>query len=614
MLGASRWRSLREVDLPLLAPAIAAAAPSCSSSRSRRSASCSCSAARATRRSRSRSTGRPRSCSTSRSPRRSRSCSSSRSSALLVVSTPAAEPASPCSGGCGGATRRAPRSAPAAERVLLVANLAVMAVLLGLPLLALVERSFSVPGGHGLAWYRALASTGTSGLFVPPTEAIRNSLVFAADRDGHRGRRRRARRRSRSGDGAPRAWLDTGLMLPLGTSAVTIGLRVPHHARPSRRSTCAPRRSSSRSPRRWSRSRSSCGRSCPCCGRSTTACARPRRCSARRRAGRGARSTCRSSPRRSPSAPASRSRSRSASSARPCSSRGPTRRRCPIAIFRLLGRPGASNYGQAMAMATILMALTVRVRADRRARAPRRSRRVLRCSTVDGAIVRFGEHAALDGVDLSVPTGRSSPCSARAAGARRRCCARSPGWSRWRRARSRGTARDLAGAPPHKRRFGLMFQDYALFPHQDVAGNVAFGLRMQGRAAADVERPRRGGARPRRPRRVRAPLGGDAVGRRAAARRARPSARARAPTPHARRTARRPRPHAARAPHRRPRTAAAPARDDVDLRHARPRGSAGDRRSARGDAGRARRADRDTRRRRRPSRRTSSSPSSSASS
>src|SRR5688572_22521977 len=35
---------------------------------------------------------------------------------------------------------------------------------------------------------------------------------------------------------------------------------------------------------------------------------------------------------------------------------------------------------------------------------------------------------------------------------------------------------DLAGVPVHKRNFGLMFQDYALFPHRDVAGNVAFGL------------------------------------------------------------------------------------------------------------------------------------------
>ena len=38
----------------------------------------------------------------------------------------------------------------------------------------------------------------------------------------------------------------------------------------------------------------------------------------------------------------------------------------------------------------------------------------------------------------------------------------------------------LVGVPTHLRGFGLMFQDYALFPHRDVAANVAFGLRMQG--------------------------------------------------------------------------------------------------------------------------------------
>jgi thiamine transport system ATP-binding protein len=39
---------------------------------------------------------------------------------------------------------------------------------------------------------------------------------------------------------------------------------------------------------------------------------------------------------------------------------------------------------------------------------------------------------------------------------------------------------DLDGVPVHRRGFGLMFQDGQLFPHRDVSGNVAYGLRMAG--------------------------------------------------------------------------------------------------------------------------------------
>jgi ABC-type Fe3+/spermidine/putrescine transport system ATPase subunit len=39
---------------------------------------------------------------------------------------------------------------------------------------------------------------------------------------------------------------------------------------------------------------------------------------------------------------------------------------------------------------------------------------------------------------------------------------------------------DMTHVSPHLRGFGLMFQEYALFPHKDVFGNVAFGLQMQG--------------------------------------------------------------------------------------------------------------------------------------
>jgi thiamine transport system ATP-binding protein len=45
---------------------------------------------------------------------------------------------------------------------------------------------------------------------------------------------------------------------------------------------------------------------------------------------------------------------------------------------------------------------------------------------------------------------------------------------------------DLAGIPVHRRGIGLMFQDNALFPHRDVAGNIAFGLRMDGRPRREI--------------------------------------------------------------------------------------------------------------------------------
>ncbi len=38
---------------------------------------------------------------------------------------------------------------------------------------------------------------------------------------------------------------------------------------------------------------------------------------------------------------------------------------------------------------------------------------------------------------------------------------------------------DLAQTPPHLRDFGLVFQDYGLFPHLNIFDNVAFGLKMR---------------------------------------------------------------------------------------------------------------------------------------
>ncbi|MFP5332846.1 MAG: ABC transporter ATP-binding protein [Acidimicrobiia bacterium] len=47
-------------------------------------------------------------------------------------------------------------------------------------------------------------------------------------------------------------------------------------------------------------------------------------------------------------------------------------------------------------------------------------------------------------------------------------------------------SQDLTAVPVQLRNFGLMFQDYALFPHRNVAGNVGFGLEMQGRPRDEI--------------------------------------------------------------------------------------------------------------------------------
>jgi putative spermidine/putrescine transport system ATP-binding protein len=45
--------------------------------------------------------------------------------------------------------------------------------------------------------------------------------------------------------------------------------------------------------------------------------------------------------------------------------------------------------------------------------------------------------------------------------------------------------RDLSNDPPEKRRFGMVFQDYSLFPNMTARQNIDFGLKVQKRPAAE---------------------------------------------------------------------------------------------------------------------------------
>ncbi len=50
---------------------------------------------------------------------------------------------------------------------------------------------------------------------------------------------------------------------------------------------------------------------------------------------------------------------------------------------------------------------------------------------------------------------------------------------------------NVVGLPPVERRTAMMFQSYALFPHLSVRDNIAFSLRVRGRAQGGAPQSRR---------------------------------------------------------------------------------------------------------------------------
>ncbi|MFW5715297.1 MAG: ABC transporter ATP-binding protein [bacterium] len=48
--------------------------------------------------------------------------------------------------------------------------------------------------------------------------------------------------------------------------------------------------------------------------------------------------------------------------------------------------------------------------------------------------------------------------------------------------------KDITALPPWKRNIGLVFQDYALFPHMTVYENIAYGLKQKGASKAEIRR------------------------------------------------------------------------------------------------------------------------------
>jgi thiamine transport system ATP-binding protein len=99
--------------------------------------------------------------------------------------------------------------------------------------------------------------------------------------------------------------------------------------------------------------------------------------------------------------------------------------------------------------------------------------------------VAFGETIAVDDVDLDVPRGSVVAVLGPSGCGKSTLLRAVAGLESPSSGTIRYDGRDLAGVPTHKRDFALMFQDGQLFPHLDVAANIAYPLRLRhlGRAA-----------------------------------------------------------------------------------------------------------------------------------
>lgn len=97
-----------------------------------------------------------------------------------------------------------------------------------------------------------------------------------------------------------------------------------------------------------------------------------------------------------------------------------------------------------------------------------------------GVNKNFGDFTALDGVDLSVAKGEFVTFLGPSGSGKTTTLMIIAGFEKATRGDVLIEGRSIAGLAPHERNIGIVFQNYALFPHKTAAENVYFPLQMRG--------------------------------------------------------------------------------------------------------------------------------------
>ncbi|MBI3513879.1 MAG: ATP-binding cassette domain-containing protein, partial [Proteobacteria bacterium] len=101
---------------------------------------------------------------------------------------------------------------------------------------------------------------------------------------------------------------------------------------------------------------------------------------------------------------------------------------------------------------------------------------------------RYGTTVALDGFDLDVADGELVSLLGPSGCGKTTALRLVAGFLEPAHGRILFDDDDVSDVPPNRREIGMVFQDYALFPHMTVADNIGFGLTERGAATAAIRR------------------------------------------------------------------------------------------------------------------------------
>jgi len=107
---------------------------------------------------------------------------------------------------------------------------------------------------------------------------------------------------------------------------------------------------------------------------------------------------------------------------------------------------------------------------------------------IAGLAKRFGSVAVLEGLDLAIAKGEFLTLLGPSGCGKTTLLRMIAGFLDPDAGRIAVAGENLVGTPPHARDFGMVFQNYAVFPHMTVFDNVAYGLRARKTPSAEIGR------------------------------------------------------------------------------------------------------------------------------